>query len=222
VNIPAALNMVTLEQNGAAQTLIPAAEMARLQQAQDIIQSARQRAIAYLQTARIQRRQQRKRSQRRLAQQQRGWRRHYDRQFALAKEKGTQAALQWLVDQQQWERLVYQRLTHEIASQLSQRLREISQHLPWEKLLFEQLGPLYKELQTQPSLTLKVAPALYERLPTEVKALPLVIEQQENLPPGDAVLENQLVRVELKLPGQLEQLCDALATLRWEQLYEPD
>lgn len=222
MNISAALNLISLEQSVASRPVIPAHEIDRLLQAQNIIEVARQRAAEYLQSARQQRGEARARFQRRMAQQRRGWRRHYRKIFAQAKMDGTEAALNWLVDQQRWEHLVYQRLTKQIAGLLSERLQVISRDLPWEGLLFEQLGPLCNELQNAHPLTLKISPALSRCLSQDVLALPLTVEQDESLAFGDALLETQLVRVELKLPGQINLLCEALEKLSWEALREPN
>ncbi|HEY3591048.1 MAG TPA: hypothetical protein VGL07_13405 [Buttiauxella sp.] len=222
MNLYHALNIVSLDQCGAWQSVISANDMTKIHQAQDIILAARQRAYEHLQAARAHRLVQRTRFRRRLARQRHAWRRHYQRLFVRAKEDGAQAALHWLVDQHRWEQEACQRLTGEIARLMAARLREISQCFPWEELLFDQVGPLCQELQNQSGLKLKVATALYERLPPEVTSLPLDIECAENLPVGDAQLESKTVRVEIKLSGQIEQICNALTTLRWEQLYEPD
>jgi len=222
VNISQALNIVILDQHGASQPIVPASEMVKLTQAQAIVESARQRAAEHLQLVRVQRREQRARFLRRMAQQRRAWQKQYRTHFTQAKEKGTEAALHWLVEQRQWELQIYQRLTREIATLLASRLRDISRRFPWEELLFEQVEPLCEELQSQSSLTLKVAVDGFEQLPEDVKQLPLTVVKEASLPAGHAVLESSVVRVELTLPGQIEQLCDALATLSWEQLHEPD
>ena len=222
MNLWSELHIITFENNAPGGEIIPVDELKKLQHAQEIIESARMRAAEFLQQARRQRQEQRQRFRRRLAQRRRGWQKQYRRRFAQAKEEGTQAAMVWLVDQQCWERHVYQRLTQNIAGLLAKRLQEISQSLPWETLLFENLAPLCVELQEQTSLILKVAPALYESLPAEVAVLPLQVEQDASMLPGDARLESPVLRIELKLPGQIEQLCEVLKTLRWEQLHEPD
>lgn len=222
MNILNELCMVTLEQNGGAWAIIPAQEMAQLQQAQYIINTARQRAAACLQRARMQRSEERKRFRRRLAQQKKALKRQYSQHFDRAKEEGTHAALHWLVDQHQWEHGVYQKLTAEIVTLLSLRLKKISEKLPWEQLLFEQIAPVCHELQNQNALTLKVAPSLFDSLPADVLDLPVTIEKNENLLYGEAILESSLVRVKFNLASQIEQLGNLLATLRWEQLNEPD
>lgn len=220
MNLWSELNIVIFEQDCQNWSIIPGNELIKLQQAQEIIQSARQRAAQFLLQARRQRLEHRQRFRRGLAQRRRRWQKQYRQRFAQAKEEGTQAALVWLVEQQSWERQVYQRLTQNIAGLLSQRLQEISQRLPWETLLFEHVSPLCNELKGQTSLTLKVAPTLYDNLPAEIASLPLLVEQDHALLPGDARLESPVVCVELKLPGQIAQLCEALETLRWEQLHE--
>ncbi|EOZ9391092.1 hypothetical protein ACQYE5_003056 [Enterobacter cancerogenus] len=222
MNLWTELHITTLDHHDPVGGIIPVDELKQLQQAHDIIESARQRAVEFLQQARRQRQDQRQRFRRRLAQQRRGWQKKYLQRFAQAKEEGRQAALVWLIEQQCWERQVYQRLTQNIGELLSRRLREISPRFPWETLLYEHLVPLCDELHEQAPLILKVAPVLYDRLPAEVVALPLQIEQDASLLPGDALLESPVLRIELKLPGQIEHLCEMLKTLRWEQLHESD
>ena len=216
------LNIIRLGGRWSSATVVPRAEMAKLAQAEEIIQDARRRAARYLQQARARNHAQRARLRRRLAQAQRMHQKHCARQLQQAKEQGTNAALGWLIEQQHWEHQVYQRLTHQIAHGLAARLSAISQRIPWEQMLSEQLASLCQEFHDTHPLTLKVAPALFERLPEEILRLPLTVVRDGALLAGDACLESPMVRIELKLPGQIAQLCQALSSLEWTQLYEPN
>lgn len=222
MNISKALNIVILDQNGTSLPIVSASEMAKLTNAQEIIEYARRRAAEHLQSARVQRKGLRAHFRRRMAQQKRAWQKHYRKRFTQAKEKGTEAALHWLVEQHQWELQIYQRLTREISTLMASRLREISRSFPWEEFLFEQVEPLCEELRSQSSLTLKVAADGFEHLSEKVKQLPLTVMKDTSLQAGYAMLESSLVRIEFTLPEQIEKLCDALVTLSWEQLHESD
>lgn len=216
------IKILSIDQPWSGGCLIPAEEMAKLQQADDIIQTARDRAAVYLRSARKRRREKRAHFLKRLAQLERARRRRYEERFRQAKEEGVEAALGWVVDQQLWEQKVYKRLLRQVCEQLSDRLRTISSTFPWEQLLAEQLAPLCQEFRSSAPLTLKVASTMFNVLPEEVLVMPVNVERDETLAYGHALLETPLVRIELRLPAQIDQLCEALSRLQQEALNEPD
>lgn len=216
------LPIITVDSEWRGADVIPATELAQMLQAEDIVCRARRQAAAYLQTARRQRKRWRAKNRLYLRQCQQAQRRYYIKSFREAREAGSAAAISWLVEQNRWQQGAYRHLTRQIGRQLAQRLRNMSGSFPWEQLLESEVTALYREFQQEPGLTLRVSPEMFASLPDALTALPINIECGSDLNRGHALLENHLVRIELKLSRQLEQLCEALETLTWEQLNEPD
>ncbi|CAI1009447.1 FliH/SctL family protein [Serratia quinivorans] len=215
-------SIIEWDQPLGASNLISADELARLQQVEDIIQSARGRAAHYLRLAREQRREMRRRTRRQQAQFHHSARRRRRQHFHQAEQAGTQAALVWLVDQQQWQFQVYQRLMTGITRQLAQRLHQLVADLPWQQLLATQVKQLMDEYPHNHRLNLQVSPLMYDDLRAQLNHLPLTLVADVALAPGQAVLSSDLVQVRLNLPQQLALLCDKVAESGWETLHEPD
>ncbi|MCT4700521.1 hypothetical protein MUA02_01185 [Enterobacteriaceae bacterium H20N1] len=222
MNLPFSVPVIFVDSEWRGCTVIPAAELSRILEAEDIIHRGRCLAAEYLQTARRQRQRWRAKNRRHLLQRQRAQRRHYAKCFQQAREKGAAAAIGWMVEQHGWQQQVYRHLTQQIVQQLALRLMQMSASFPWEQLLEAEVMDLYREFQHEPALTLRVSPRMRENLPETLKTLPVSIESSPDLSEGSALLENHLMRIELKLPHQLEMVCNALNALTWEQLNEPD
>ncbi|KML17783.1 hypothetical protein VL10_24100 [Leclercia adecarboxylata] len=222
MNLRLPVPVIAVDEKWCGTSVIPAAELARILEAEDIILRARRLGAEYLQIARQQRQQWRKKNRRHQLQRQRAQRRHFAKCRMQAKEDGSASAMTWLVEQNNWQQQVYRHMARQIVQQLTQRLMQVSTSFPWERLLETEVTHLYREFQHEPGLTLRVSPRMFDNLTDEFKSLPVNIESSPALAEGHAMLENHLIRIELQLPRQLEQLCEALGALTWEQLNESD
>ncbi len=216
------LNVVSLKQDGAHLSIIPAERLIEFHQAGEIIHEARKKAAQYLYRARRLNYQQKRHNQNQLIKQSDEIEQKSKEYFNHAKQEGAKAGLTWLVSQQAWEKKVYEQLTQVIAKQLSQRLGEISQSIPWESLLIEDIQALHQEFKQSEPLILNVSSELFMKMSAELNALDLEIKIDESLNVDEARLESALIGISIKIPNQLEEIKIALSQLHWEQLYEPD
>lgn len=216
------LNVVSLKQNSAHLSIIPADQLIELYQAGEIIHDARKKAAQYLCRVRRLNYRQKINNQNELVKKKDEIEQKSEEYFSNAKKEGAKAGLVWLVSQQDWEKKVYCQLTNVIVKQLSQRLDEISQDIPWESLLIKDIHSLYQEFKKSESLILKVSSELFMKMFSELNELKLEIKIDNSLNIGEARLESALISILVKIPNQLDEIKMALSQLNWEQLYESD
>lgn len=174
----------------------------------------RQREAALL--AEMQDKQQRIRSRdRRLAAHRLKRQKVYARRLYLkAQAKGQRAALQWLVEEQQWEKEVISIVMNKVCSALTAHLQEQIPELAWEKVLQARLRKILQHPGITHPLKLRVPAEMEMKLAETAATLSLTLEALPEGVSGYAWIENEVVRVKIPLEQQLDSLLESLQPLK--------
>lgn len=174
---------------------------------------AKERIHAYLHQARRTRHQNRARDRRLLAQRQRSHMRRERRRFEEAEEQGRRAAVQWLVSEQVWEKQVMCRLMASVGRGLADHLQALLPGLDWSDMLAQQLPALIEGMQQDMGLVLRVPDESLSRVTEKLAPLPVRVVPLGQNTADVAVLENDLMRVEIPLSRQFDDILKQLRQL---------
>ncbi|MBD9646322.1 hypothetical protein IB231_22125 [Pantoea sp. PNT02] len=203
--------------------ILPAARLDALLSLDAQQKTAQQRALAHLQQAREQRHLRRARDRRYLAHRLRRQQQCAQKLYQRATAQGRKAALQWLIDEHQWERQVTQRLMQQLTDQLATHLKQQLPGLAWELILHQQLPVLLEKMASDQPLTLRLPGALLARAGDLLSAFPVALAALPADVEGEAWLENDTTRITVPLENQLKGLMQQLAALTWpENVYGRD
>lgn len=177
---------------------------------------AHERIHTHLQSARRHRHRMRARDRRLFAQRQRSHTRREHQRMKEAEAQGRRSAMQWLVSEQHWETQVMQRLMTSVGRTLADHLQAMMPEMDWSETLVQQLPALMENMDKDTNLVLRVPDAAFARATEKLAAFPLQLAPTEAGDIDIAVLESDLMRVEIPLGRQLDDVIKQLHELAWE------
>lgn len=177
---------------------------------------AHERILTRLQNARRYRHRMRARDRRLFAQRQRSHIRREQQRMQEAEVQGRRSALQWLVSEQNWEKQVMQRLMTSVGNTLADHLQAMMPEMDWGEALAQQLPALIENMDKETKLTLRVPDVVFTQAAEKLAAFPLQLAPTEAGDIDIAVLESDLMRVEIPLGRQLDDVIKQLHELAWE------
>jgi flagellar biosynthesis/type III secretory pathway protein FliH len=130
--------------------------------------------------------------------------------FSEAREQGSVAAIEWLVEQSTWQDTIYQLLSERITSRIIAQLNASMNTIAWDALLMSHIPQWVEEYANESRLVLKVAPELVESISLQSRHLAINIQADASLEPGVAVFETPLARTKINVAKQLDHIITLL------------
>jgi hypothetical protein len=191
--------------------LIPSTTLTHFMDLETREQEFRNRALQLLLDIRAKRRRIQARDRRLAAHRQRRQKAREKEIYLEAKIKGSRAALEWLVDEQQWQKDVLSASMNKACALLGQHLAAQRPEIPWQEVLLAQLPEILKQAGDQQCLVLRVPVGMVEMLKGHLLGYSLVLEGLPEGETGFAWVESATARVRIPLEEQLDTLLHCLS-----------
>lgn len=126
-------------------------------------------------------------------------------------DQAVREAVRWLCDEQQLEQMIARELNQRWCTYTANALESLFQQSDQTALLLQRIEQEVNDVMFNERVTLSTAAAEYPALAEAWRDVDFItVKRDPQLVPGQAILDNGLVRIHLDLPGQQSEILSQL------------
>lgn len=136
--------------------------------------------------------------------------------FEKMKSEASDAALTWLVQEQTWAQNLYEAIAERMYQSLRSQLYILFDSLPWDDLLLDIIEKVVQEARMGSIVNVYVSSDCYNSLSARLSTEYIHIHKDHTIKAGTAIVENTVMRVQIDLRSQLDNLLEQIGRLGGE------